>query len=190
MGLKTRPTPSSTFTRMPEFRSALSESLITHSTHLPQMSLCPSVLMDFLLHQHQLILGLRASETVHLKAIPMAKAMAKAPPSPSGTAPHWLCRCSLTFPSCPSVHPKNCLSGVLPLIMPCLYSRDFRGLLTLFVKVTLLSTALRAYCPDLGATSRGSHLAAFPWSVHPNVRLPGWGLPLLFYQIRFCCRHH
>lgn len=68
--------------------------------------------------------SLRSSETVPSKPSQWPRPWFKHRHPPRGTAPHWLQRCSLTVPGCPSVRPRT-VSLECTLIMSHLCSRGF-----------------------------------------------------------------
>ena len=139
--------------------------------------------MDFLLHQCRLIArSLRSSETVPSNPSRWPRPWFQHRHPPQGL--HWLQRCSLTVPGCPSVRPKNCLSGVHAHHVPSLLQRFRQGCLLSLEKVTLLSTALKDLPVLTWDHLSSSCLAAFPrlaGLLEPSV--PGRGVSLLFYQI-------
>ena len=125
--------------------------------------------MDFLLHQCQLISrSLRSSETVPSKPSRWPRPWFKHRHPPQGTALHWLQRCSLTIPGCPSIRPKNCLSRVHAHHVPSLLQRFRQGCLLSLEKVTLLSTALKDLPVLTWDHLSSSCLAAFPRLVYSS----------------------
>lgn len=161
--------PSSTFTATSEFRSA-PESLTFLQPIFHRWSTDPETCTRGLPSASTPAnsQSLRSFETVPSKPSPRPRSRFKYRHPPEETAPHWLHRCSLTFPGCPSVCPKNCLSGVPAHHVWSLLQRFRQGCSLSLEKVTLLSTALK----DLPVLTWGhpssSCLAAFPWPVHPS----------------------